>query len=80
MNHKLIVIASKFGGNYELIGNNEFGYIVESLETNHITYSIKKAINDNKNQTIASKGKNFVNQEYNIELTTEEYAEVILKK
>ena len=79
MNHKLIVIASKYGGNYELIGNNDFGYIVESLETGHITDSIKNAINDKQNQNLASKGKNLVNQEYNIELTTQKYAEVILK-
>ena len=79
MNHKLIVIASGFGGNYELVGNNDFGYIVESLEVDHITDSIKKAINDTQNQTIASKAKNLVNQEYNIELTTQKYAEVILK-
>ena len=79
MNHKLIVIASEFGGNYELVGNNDFGYIVESLEVDHITDSIKKAINDTQNQTIASKAKNLVNQEYNIELTTQKYAEVILK-
>tara|TARA_Y100000817_G_scaffold51425_1_gene37187 strand:+ start:1478 stop:2590 length:1113 start_codon:yes stop_codon:yes gene_type:complete len=79
MNHKLIVIASKHGGNYELIGNNDFGYIVESLETGHITDSIKNAIYDNQNQTLASKGKNLVNQEYNIELTTQKYTEVILK-
>ena len=79
MNHKLIVIASKHGGNYELIGNNDFGYIVESLETGHITDSIKNAINDNQNQTLASKGKYLVNQEYNIELTTQKYTEIILK-
>ncbi len=79
MNHKLIVIASNFGGNYELIGNNEFGYIVESLEKGHITNSIKNAINNRGNQTIASKAKNLVNQEYNIEQTTEKYAEVIFK-
>ena len=79
MNHKLIVIASKFGGNYELIGNNNYGYIVESLEIDHLKDCIKNAINDKKNQTIASKGKNLVNQEYNIELTTQKYAEVILK-
>ena len=77
MNHKLIVIASKFGGNYELIGNNDFGYIVESIQEDHIIDSIKKAINDSRKQTIASKGKNLVNQEYNIELTTQKYAEVI---
>ena len=79
MNHKLIVIASKFGGNYELIGNNDFGYIVESLEVDQVTDSIKNAINDSQNQIIASKGKNLVNQEYNIELTTQKYAEVIFK-
>lgn len=79
MNHKLIVIASKFGGNYELIGNNDFGYIVESLEVDQVTESIKNAINDRQNQIIASKGKNLVNQEYNIELTTQKYAEVIFK-
>ena len=45
----------------------------------HVTDSIKNAINDNQNQTIASKGKNLVNQEYNIELTTQRYAEVIFK-
>ena len=56
------------GLNYELVGNNDFGYIVESLEVDHITDSIKKAINDTQNQTIASKAKNLVNQEYNIEL------------
>jgi glycosyltransferase involved in cell wall biosynthesis len=79
MNHKLIVIASKFGGNYELIGNNDFGYIVETLEVDQVTDSIKNAINDRKNQIIALKGKNLVNQEYNIELTTQKYAEVIFK-
>ena len=41
--------------------------------------SIKNAIYDNQNQTLASKGKNLVNQEYNIELTTQKYTEVILK-
>tara|TARA_B100000902_G_scaffold12244_1_gene14855 strand:- start:181 stop:921 length:741 start_codon:yes stop_codon:yes gene_type:complete len=79
MNHKLIVIASKFGGNYELIRNNDFGYIVESIQEDNIIDSIKKAINDSRNKTIASKGKNLVNQKYNIELTTQKYAEVIFK-
>ena len=79
MNHKLIVIASNFGGNYELIGNNDFGYIVETLEVDRVTDSIKNAINDSQNQTKASKGKNLVNQKYDIELTTQKYAEVIFK-
>jgi len=79
MNHKLIVIASKFGGNYELIRNNDFGYIVESIQEDNIIDSIKKAINDSRNKIIASKGKNLVNQKYNIELTTQKYAEVIFK-
>ena len=79
MNHGLIVIASKFGGNYELIGNNNLGYIIETLEIDLIADSINKALNDSQKQTKALMGKNLVNQKYNIELTTDKYAEIILK-
>tara|TARA_B100001564_G_scaffold293232_1_gene257710 strand:- start:1418 stop:2098 length:681 start_codon:yes stop_codon:yes gene_type:complete len=77
MNHGLIVITSNFGGNYELIGNNNLGYIVENLEIEQIVKSINTSVNNNNNQTIASKGKKLVNEEYNIELTTQEYVEII---
>jgi len=77
MNHGLIVIASKFGGNYELIGNNNLGYITETLEIEQIADSINKALNDSQKQTKALMGKNLVNQKYNIELTTDKYAEII---
>ncbi len=77
MNFGLIVITSKFGGNYELIKNNDFGYIVENLEIEQIIKSINTAISNGENQTIATKGKNLVNEEFNIELTTQEYVEII---
>tara|TARA_E500000178_G_scaffold337633_1_gene377033 strand:- start:7201 stop:8319 length:1119 start_codon:yes stop_codon:yes gene_type:complete len=77
MNYGLIVITSNFGGNNELIGNNDLGYIVENLEIEQIVKSINTSVNSSNNQTMSSKGKNLVNEEYNIELTTQEYVEII---
>ena len=77
MNYGLIVITSNFGGNNELIGNNDLGYIVENLEIEQIVKSINISVNSSNNQTMSSKGKNLVNEEYNIELTTQEYVEII---
>ena len=77
MNYGLIVITSNFGGNNELIGHNDLGYIVENLEIEQIVKSINTSVNSSNNQAMSLKGKNLVNEEYNIELTTQEYVEII---
>ena len=44
MNYELTVIISNFGGNAELLLNNKFGYLVDSLEVEEIANTIYKAI------------------------------------
>ncbi len=39
--------------------------------------SINTSVNSSSNQKISSKAKNLVNEEYNIELTAQEYVEII---
>ena len=78
MNHGLVVIASKFGGNYELIGKNKLGYIVEPIKVDQIINTINYALKDNEKKVKASEGKNVTNKDYNIMQTSKKYAEMII--
>ncbi len=77
MNHGLVVITSKFGGNYELIGKNKLGYLVEPIEVDQIVNTINYVIKDNEKKVKALEGKHLVNKDYNIMLTSKKYAEMI---
>lgn len=77
MNFGLTIIASNYGGNFELLGNNEYGYIVESLEIETLAKTIQHATADNSQ--ISVKSKNLVNSKYDIEITANKYSEIILK-
>ena len=79
MNHKLVIIASNFGGNYELIGENIYGYLVESIKENEIVKAIKVAVDDIDKESKVIKAKEMIEKEYNIESTIKSYSEIILK-
>ena len=79
MNHKLVIIASNFGGNYELIGENIYGYLVESIKENDIVNAIKIAVDDIDKESKVIKAKELIEKEYDIKSTIKNYSEVILK-
>ena len=79
MNHKLVIIASNFGGNYELIGENIHGYLVESIKENDIVSAIKIAVDDIDKESKVIKAKELIAKEYDIKSTIKNYSEVILK-
>jgi len=79
MNHKLVIIASNFGGNYELIGENIHGYLVESIKENDIVSAIKIAVDDIDKESKVIKAKELIEKEYDIKSTIKNYSEVILK-
>ena len=77
MDHGLVVITSKFGGNFELIGNNKLGYLVEPIEIDQIVNTINHVLKDSDKKVKAIEGKQLVNKDYNIMLTSKKYAEMI---
>ena len=76
LNYQLIVIASKFGGNFELIGNNTYGYLTENFEINEISKVIYKAISEKRD--LSENCKYLVSTEFNIENTINNYSQIIL--
>ena len=76
MNYELTIIASNFGGNFELLGDNDFGFTSSSLDIETVANTIYTAIKDSSN--ITSKSKELVNRDYNIESTIKKYSEIIL--
>ena len=77
MNYELKIIASNFGGNFELLGDNDFGFTSPSLDIETVTNTIYKAIKDNSD--ITTKSKELVNKHYNIEHTINKFSEIILE-
>ena len=77
MNYELKIIASNFGGNYELLGDNDFGFTSPSLDIETVTNTIYTAIKDNSD--ITTKSKELVNKHYNIENTIKKFSEIILE-
>jgi glycosyltransferase involved in cell wall biosynthesis len=77
MNYELKIIASNFGGNYELLGDSDFGFTSPSLDIETVTNTIYKAIKDNSD--ITTKSKELVNKHYNIENTINKFSEIILE-
>ena len=69
------IIASNFGGNYELLGNNDFGFTSSSLDIETVTNTIYTAIKDNSDLT--TKSKELVNKHYNIENKINKFCFVI---
>ena len=76
MNYELKIIASNFGGNYELLGDNDFGFTSPSLDIETVANTIYTAIKDNSD--ITTKSKELVNKHYNIENTINKFSEIIL--
>jgi len=76
MNYELKIIASKFGGNFELLGENDFGFTSPSLDIETIANTIYTAIKDSSD--VATKSKELVNKHYNIENTISKFSEIIL--
>jgi glycosyltransferase involved in cell wall biosynthesis len=76
MNYELTIIASNFGGNFELLGDNVFGFTSSSLDIETVANTIYTAIKDSSN--ITTKSKELVNRDYNIESTIKKYSEIIL--
>ena len=76
MNYELTIIASNYGGNFELLGDNDFGFTSPSLDTKTVANTIYTAIKDSSD--ITTKSKEFVNKHYNIENTINKYSEIIL--
>ena len=76
MNYELTIIASNFGGNFELLGDNDFGFTSPSLDIETVAKTIYTAIKDSSD--ITTKSKEFVNRHYNIENTINKFSEIIL--
>ena len=76
MNYELKIIASNFGGNFELLGDNDFGFTSPSLDIETVANTIYTAIKDSSDMT--AKSKELVNKHYNIENTINKFSEIIL--
>jgi len=76
MNYELTIVASNFGGNYELLRDNDFGFISPSLDIETMANTIHRALKDNSD--ITAKSKQLVNKEYEIEDTINNYSKIIL--
>ena len=76
MNYELTIIASNFGGNFELLGDNNFGFTSSSLDIETVANTIYTAIKDSSD--ITTKSKELVNRHYNIENTINKFSEIIL--
>lgn len=76
MNYELTVVASNFGGNYELLGDNDFGFICPSLDVETMANTISRALKDNSD--ITTKSKEVVNKDYEIDDTINNYSKIVL--
>ena len=76
MNYELTIIASNFGGNLELLGDNDFGFTSPSLDIETMANTIDTALKDSSG--ITTKSKELVNKHYNIEDTIMNFSKIIL--
>jgi len=76
MNRKLTVIASNFGGNYELLVDNDCGYVLESYDEESIAKVIFEAVKDPSSKV--EKNKELIASEFDIKDTIKKYTEIIL--
>ncbi len=76
MNYELTIIASNFGGNFELLGDNDFGFTSPSLDIETIANTIHTALGNSSD--ITTKSKELVNKHYNIEDTINNFSKIIL--
>jgi len=76
MNYELTIVASNFGGNYELLGDNDFGFISPSLDIETMANTIHKALKNKSD--ITAKSKELVNKEYEIEDAINNYSKIVL--